>query len=49
MQNICLDMDCTQLRAKIVSGELTSVAVVTAVLDAIEAQDVKINAYISIY
>jgi len=49
MQNICLDMDCTQLRAKIVSGELTSVAVVTAVLDAIEAQDVKINAYISVF
>ena len=49
MQDICLDMDCTQLRAKVVSGELTSVALVTAVLDAIEANDSRINAYITVF
>ena len=49
MQNICLDMDCTQLRAKVVSGELTSVALVTAMLEAIEAHDTRINAYITVF
>ncbi|MCF7973768.1 MAG: Asp-tRNA(Asn)/Glu-tRNA(Gln) amidotransferase subunit GatA [Phycisphaerae bacterium] len=42
-------MDCTQLRAKVVSGELSSVALVTAVLDAIEVRDTQINAYITVF
>ncbi|MCP4454579.1 MAG: Asp-tRNA(Asn)/Glu-tRNA(Gln) amidotransferase subunit GatA, partial [Planctomycetes bacterium] len=42
-------MDCTQLRAKVVSGELTSVGLVTAMLEAIEANDPKIGAYITVF
>lgn len=49
MQNICLDMDCTALRGQVVSGALTSVALVTGVLDAIEANDPRINAYITVF
>ncbi len=49
MQNVCLDMDCTELRVKVVSGEITSVALVTALLEAIAARDAGINAYISLF
>jgi aspartyl-tRNA(Asn)/glutamyl-tRNA(Gln) amidotransferase subunit A len=49
MQNDWTDLDCSQLHAKIVAGETTSVSVTEAVLGEIDRCDPQLGAFITVF